>query len=64
MTFAEHSPSFILSMQRLTCQAKVKTKALKLRTPGRRIRAVVDIALAVGVLKNRMNSGKLKNAAT
>lgn len=65
VTFAEHSPPFILSMQRLRCQAKVKTKTLKLHMPGCCICAVVlDIMLAVGVLKNQMNSGKLKNVAT
>lgn len=34
VTFAGHSPPFILYMQRLRCQAKVKAKALKPHTPG------------------------------
>lgn len=61
--FAECSPQFIRSMQRLRCQAKVKAKTLKLHTAGWRMRGWAR-HYVVFVLKNQMNSGNWKNAAT
>lgn len=61
--FAECSPQFIRSMQRLRCQAKVEAKTLKLHTAGCRTRGWAR-HYVVFALKNQMNSGNWKNAAT
>lgn len=57
VTFAGHSPPFILYMQRLRCQAKVKAKALKPHTPVCGVcMDVLNIMLSVGCVQNPKES--------